>query len=113
MDFVKTNPGINYIIVTNTIRRPNFLVERSLRGSLGQKIKPKKVILIDQNAVPVELPADIESNPLFERQKAEFGSVSAARNSLKIPSGVDWIFFCDDDGYPDAGYSDALLYLIY
>jgi hypothetical protein len=113
MDSLKTKPDLDYIIVTNTIKRPLSLVERSLRGSLGQKIKPRKVILIDQNPIPVELPEDILSNPLFERQKAECGSVSAARNSLKIPPDVKWIFFCDDDGYPNPGYSDTLLYLIY
>ena len=113
MDSLKTNPDINYIIVTNTIKRPLFLVERSLRGSLGQKIRPQKVILIDQNTPPIALPVDITSNPLFERQTAEFKSVSAARNSLIIPPNTDWIFFCDDDGFPDPGYSETLLYLIY
>ena len=113
MDSLKTKPVLNYIIVTNTIKRPPFLVERSLRASLNQKIKPGKVILIDQNTNPCELSEDILTNPLFERQKVQFTSVSAARNSLKIPLGIDWIFFCDDDGFPDPGYSDALLYLIY
>jgi len=113
MDSLKTIPYINYVIVTNTINRPLSLVERSIRGSLDQKIKPKKVILIDQNPIPVKLSEEITSNPLFERQKVQFRSVSAARNSLKIPHGVDWIFFCDDDGYPDSSYSETLLYLIY
>jgi len=114
MDSLKTKPDLNYIIVTNTINRPLFLVERSLRASLNQKIKPEKVILIDQNfSSPIELPRDILSNPLFERQKVHFSSVSAARNALKVPPDIEWIFFCDDDGYPDLGYSEALLYLIY
>jgi hypothetical protein len=108
MESAKINPVLNYIIVTNTINRPLFLVERSIRASLNQKIKPKKVILIDQNTPPIQLPGNIADNPLLQIQDVKFSSVSAARNSLVIPDETDWIFFCDDDGYPEENYSEIL-----
>ena len=99
---------LNYIIVTNTYHRPTNLVERCVRASLNQKIKPQKVILIDQNEVPIKLSEDISSNPLFEIQTTNTRSVSSARNSLKIPEGIEWIVFCDDDGYLCPGYTEKL-----
>lgn len=103
---------MNYIIVTNTYKRPAELVERSIRASLGQRIPPVKVILIDQNEDPVNLPSEIIQNPIFERQKVEKKSVSAARNLLKIPENTHWIFFCDDDGYPCYDYSEKFFKII-
>ena len=103
-----TNNSLAYIIVTNTINRPVELVFRSLNASLNQKIKPKKVILLDQNKAALNLPDEIAKNPLFEKQNTSLNSVSAARNSLVIPDGTDWIFFCDDDGYPHPDYSEIL-----
>lgn len=100
--------SLNYIIVTNTIKRPVGLVERSLRASLNQRIKPAKVILLDQNNPPLNLPGDITGSPLFERQAANFSAVSQARNSLVIPGNTEWIVFCDDDGYPHPDYSEIL-----
>jgi GT2 family glycosyltransferase len=99
---------MNYIIATNTYRRPIELVVRSLRASLNQKLAPAKVILIDQNEQPVPLPPDINNHILFERQHANTTAVSKARNSLIIPHYVEWIFFCDDDGYPAENYSEIL-----
>jgi GT2 family glycosyltransferase len=99
---------IKYIIVTNTYKRTSYLVERSLRASLAQKISPLKVILIDQNDAPLPLAEEIINNPLFERQKVNKQSVSAARNALIIPGGAEWIFFCDDDGYPSGNYSEIM-----
>jgi len=103
---------MKYIVVTNTFVRHVYLVERSLRASLNQKIPPLQVILIDQNKFPIELPKDITENSLFQVQKVDYTSVSAARNSLKIPSETDWIFFCDDDGYPCEDYSERLQKII-
>ncbi len=103
---------MKYIIVTNTIFRSSELVAKSLLASLNQKIKPQKVILIDQNENELKLPEEILNDPDFERQKVNKKSVSAARNQLKIPNDVDWIFFCDDDGYPDENYSEILLKLM-
>lgn len=101
-----------YISVVNTINRNLFLVERCLNALLNQKVKPKKVILIDQNDFKLDLSDKILSNPLFELQKVNYKSVSSARNSIKIPEDVDYIFFCDDDGYPCQNYSDILQMLI-
>ena len=103
---------LNYIIVTNTYHRPTNLVERCVRASLNQKIKPQKVILIDQNEVPIKLSEDISSNPLFEIQTTNTRSVSSARNSLKIPEGIEWIVFCDDDGYLCPAYTEKLNQII-
>jgi len=103
---------MNYIIVTNTYKRSTDLVGRSLTASLNQKVKPLKVILIDQNEEPLKLSKEIESNSIFERQQTKFNSVSAARNSLNIPNNTDWIFFCDDDGFPCENYSEILNQLI-
>lgn len=103
---------MNYISVTNTINRDPFLVERCLQALLSQKISPIKVILIDQNERELELSKLIMDNPIFRRSKVNFKSVSAARNSVVIPDGADWIFFCDDDGYACEDYSEILNDLI-
>jgi GT2 family glycosyltransferase len=103
---------MKYLIVTNTINRTVDLVVRSIRNSLKQKNKPQKVILIDQNSPPLNLPDDVASNPILEIQKVDFKSVSAARNSLRTPPDTEWIFFCDDDGYPCENYSQILSELI-
>jgi GT2 family glycosyltransferase len=100
---------MNYIIVTNTCDRPVELVVRSIRASLSQKIKPQNVYLIDQNKPELVLPNDIISNKLFIRINTNKKSVSAARNSLPIPDNIDWIFFCDDDGYPCEDYSEKMM----
>ena len=103
---------MNYIAVVNTINRPQHLVERCLNALLIQKISPIKVVLIDQNENELELSKRITDNPLFTRSKVNYKSVSAARNSVVIPEGVDWIFFCDDDGYACDNYSETLQNLI-
>lgn len=104
--------SLKYIIVTNTYKRSNELVEKSLRASLNQNVSPIKVILLDQNDFPLKLYSDITDHPLFERQKVEKKSVSAARNLLKVPELTEWIFFCDDDGYPSDDYSEKLFEII-
>ncbi len=104
--------SISFAVVINTYKRDVGLVVKCLRKSLEQKIKPHKVILIDQNKIELKLPEDIKSNPLFERQKTSAKSISAARNQLIIPEGADWIFFCDDDGYPEVNYSEELFKII-
>ena len=103
---------MNYIIVTNSIDRTSELVSRSLNASLNQKLPPLKVILIDQREIPLSLPEDITGHSLFERQLVKQKSVSSARNSLRIPGEADWIFFCDDDGFPCNDYSEKLQKII-
>lgn len=103
---------MKYIAVVNTINRPKYLVERCLNALLAQKISPIKVILIDQNENELELPKRITDNPTFTRSKVNHKSVSAARNSVIVPEGADWIFFCDDDGYAGDNYSELLNKLI-
>ena len=103
---------MKYIAVVNTINRPQHLVERCLNALLAQKISPIKVILVDQNEKVLELSKQITDNPIFTRSKVNYKSVSAARNSVVIPEGADWIFFCDDDGYACEDYSEILNDLI-
>lgn len=103
---------MQYVIITNTINRPAALVERSLRASLDQKVRPVKVILVDQNDTPLALPEGITFNEIFQRSTVKHRSVSAARNSVVIPDEAEWIFFCDDDGYPDKKYSSLLQNII-
>jgi GT2 family glycosyltransferase len=103
---------MNYIAVVNTINRDKNIVERSLKSLLDQKIKPKKIILIDQNDEELVLDDSIVSNPIFIRQKVKLKSVSSARNSVQIPDNIEWIFFCDDDGYAKENYSETLYDLI-
>lgn len=103
---------MNYIAVVNTYNRPQNLVGRCLNALLEQKISPIKVILIDQNEKELELSKRITDNPIFTRRKVNYKSVSAARNSVVIPEGADWIFFCDDDGYACDDYSETLQNLI-
>jgi len=98
----------NYIIVVNTYKRPLELVLRNLRASLNQKIPPQKIILIDQNNEVLNLPEEILTNHLIVRTKTNKKSVSAARNTLVIPENIEWIFFCDDDGFPCEDYSEKL-----
>lgn len=99
---------LNYIIVVNTYNRPLEFVLRNLRASLNQKISPQKIILIDQNLEGLNLPEDVLNNRLIIRTRTNKKSVSAARNALVIPENTEWIFFCDDDGFPCDDYSEKL-----
>lgn len=103
---------MKYMIVVNTINRSVDLVERCLESCLSQKIKPISVVLIDQNENLLRLKNEIAENPIFIHTKTKAKAVSAARNSLIVPSGAEWIFFCDDDGYPSPGYSEELQKII-
>lgn len=83
-----------------------------MRASLNQKISPQKIILIDQNSNELDLPEDILRNPLVQKTKTNHKSVSAARNTVKIPEDIEWLFFCDDDGFPCDDYSEKLKKII-
>ena len=94
-------------IITNTIRRPLDLVEKSLNSSLSQG-DAISVILVDQNEEPLKLSKTITENPSFSRQGVRSGSVSSARNQAIIPQECKWIIFCDDDGFLEEGYLTKL-----
>jgi len=100
--------ALQYIIVVNTYKRSVELVQRCLQASLDQKIPPQRIFLINQNAGELNLPDDILNNPLLLKSKTNKRSVSAARNTLVIPENTEWIFFCDDDGFPCEDYSEKL-----
>lgn len=97
-----------YIVVVNTYERPVELVQRCLNAAIDQKILPQKIILIDQNPDELALRKEILVNPLLLKTKTNKKSVSAARNTIVIPEETEWIFFCDDDGYPCNDYSEKL-----
>ncbi len=103
---------MKYIVVINTFNRKTEIVERALLSALKQKFTPQKVILIDQNLVELILKEEITNNLLFCRQKTNHKAVSSARNSLVIPEAIDWIVFCDDDGYLNDDYSVTLKNII-
>lgn len=103
---------MHYSIAINTYSRPPYLVERCLRASLNQKIPPEKIILIDQNVEALNLPEDLSANSSIIRTRTTKKAVSAARNTLVIPEGTEWIFFCDDDGFPCDDYSEKLKKII-
>lgn len=84
------------------------LVERSLRASLGQDSSAKYVYFIDQNDTKLKLDQTIENDKRFHHFHVVTNCVSTARNSVVIPDDVDWVFFCDDDGYPMDGYLSKL-----
>lgn len=99
---------MNYIIAVNTYNRKADLVLRCLTSCLKQEISPAKIILVDQNETALVLPDEIKSNPLIEVTRVNKKSISEARNSITVPAGTDYIFFCDDDGFPDHNYSKVL-----
>lgn len=70
-------------------------------------------MLIDQNSEELKLPEDISANFLLVRNRTDFKAVSAARNTIVIPESTEWIFFCDDDGYPCEDYSAKLENIIH
>jgi GT2 family glycosyltransferase len=98
-------------IITNTIRRPLELVEKSVRSSLAQD-PSVEVILVDQNEIPLDFPSDISSNPRFRHQHEVVPAVSMARNRANYGKESDWLIFCDDDGYLEQGYLQKLTTLI-
>ncbi|HQF41475.1 MAG TPA: glycosyltransferase family A protein [Ignavibacteriaceae bacterium] len=99
---------MNYIAVVNTFNRDKMLVERCLNALISQKVKPQRIFLIDQNITGLILPYEIIFNPLIEVTRVNTKSISEARNSIKVPVGTNYIFFCDDDGFPDENYSIVL-----
>lgn len=100
---------MNYCIAINTFNRKVDLVLRCLTSCLTQEVSPTKIILIDQNETALVLPNEIKSNPLIEVTRVNTKSISEARNSITIPPETDYIFFCDDDGFPDNSYSKILM----
>jgi len=104
--------NLNYIIVVNTFNRQTELVARCLRAALNQKIPPKKILLIDQNSEQIVLPEEVTDKSLLSIAKTNKKAVSAARNTIVVPENTDWIFFCDDDGFPCEDYSEKLQKII-
>jgi len=100
--------SLKYIIVVNSYNRPTELVTKCLEASINQQYLPQKIFLIDQNKEPIKLPESLSHNPLLTINKTNKKAVSAARNTITIPENNDWIFFCDDDGYPCKDYSEKL-----
>lgn len=100
--------AISYQIITNSYKRSLLLVERSLAHSFKQSPPPCKVLFLDQNTDKMQVP----SHPLLDHQQINSTCVSEARNKAVIPDNVEWIIFCDDDGYLEEGYAQKLQELI-
>jgi GT2 family glycosyltransferase len=98
-------------IITNTIRRPIELVEKSIHASLGQN-ESVPVILIDQNSELLRFSDEIKSNSRLNHVHCQVPSVSMARNQAQYSADTEWLIFCDDDGYLQSGYIDQLELLI-
>ena len=103
-------PG-DFVIVTNSYQRDISLVERSLGRSLGQNPPPQRVIFIDQNKNKLQFKREIAENPLLHHLHVCTTGVSAARNSFDISKNIEWMIFCDDDGYLMEGYTKKFLEL--
>ena len=102
----------NFVVVTNSYKRDISLVERSLGHSLAQNPPPRKVVFVDQNEQRLRLKRKVAEHPLLRHIHVHTTAVSAARNSLDISSDIDWILFCDDDGYLMEGYTKKFLEVV-
>ena len=108
---VSASPG-DFVIVTNSYQGDISLVERNLRHSLSQKPPPWKVIFIDQNEKKLKLSPEISDHLLLDHVHVRQRSVSAARNLLNVSSDIEWIIFCDDDGYLMEGYTEKFVEMV-
>jgi hypothetical protein len=91
-------------VVTNSYKRSSELVTRSLSQSLSQSPPVQQLIFVDQNPVPLQLPDDVTLDSRLTRVQTTESCVSSARNLIPIADDVDWLIFCDDDGYLENGY---------
>src|SRR5690606_2291590 len=103
--------NMKFAIITNSFGRDVALVERSLKHSLSQVPAADVVIFIDQNREKLRFVEEIENHPKLRHLHICVNAVSAARNSFEIPD-VDWMIFCDDDGYLADGYTKKFLIFI-
>ena len=102
-----------FAVVVNTYGGGrSHLVDRCLKAALAQSPAPSEVLLIDQNPDPIELSPEVESAPNFRRLRIGDKGMSVARNSLRVADDVEWLIFCDDDGYFGEGYTGALLEIL-
>ena len=97
-----------FTIITNTIRRPLDLVMKSVSASLAQDAGVP-LVLIDQNKDQLIFSKEIESNSKLKHMHVVVPAVSMARNRAEYTADVDWLIFCDDDGYLETGYFQKLL----
>jgi GT2 family glycosyltransferase len=107
---IKAMKPLRFAIITNTIRRDRELVEKSLRASLSQA-GVDQVILVDQNASTLKISDDLLSQARLQVLPILVPAVSQARNRAVYPA-VDWLIFCDDDGYMAHDYVEKLKALL-
>jgi len=98
-------------IITNTIRRPLDLVVKSVISSLSQD-PSVDLVLVDQNETPLVFPATIGGNRKLSHFSVKVPAVSMARNRAVYAADIDWLIFCDDDGYLEGAYFQKFLALI-
>ena len=102
--------SVRIAVITNSIRRSLELVEKGLRASVAQA-GIEAVIFVDQNETPLDLPEDLRRSTKLKIIHAVVPGVSQARNLAVYPN-VDWLVFCDDDGYMAPDYAMNLEKLI-
>ncbi len=96
------------VIITNSFNRNIKLVERSLIHSLKLANQIEKLYFIDQNEKPLELSKEITENSKIKIIHRNVTCVSKARNLVELNDNIDWVIFCDDDGYIDSNYINVL-----
>lgn len=101
--------SFDYMGVLNSIRRSPEIVFRGLRSFFKQNPPPRKVFFVDQNAVKMELPEDLARDPRLVHHHGPVPSVGLARNMVPQDPGVEWLVFCDDDGFLADDYVEKLV----
>lgn len=100
-----------FTVITNSIRRPLDLVEKSLRTSLAQP-QITQVTFVDQNDIPLQLASSIVNDPKLNLLRISTAGVSSARNAATYLAHTEWLIFCDDDGYLADDYMTNLQQVI-
>jgi GT2 family glycosyltransferase len=101
-----------YMGVLNSLRREPDIVFRGLRSFFRQNPQPVKVFFIDQNELKLELPEDLQNDPRLIHHHQPVPSVGLARNLVSSDPGVDWLVFCDDDGFLADDYVSNLVQIL-
>ncbi|MCY4523491.1 MAG: glycosyltransferase [Halobacteriovoraceae bacterium] len=100
---------LRYLVITSTNNQETKLVERNLRNSLAMLPSPQSVVLLDQSSYPLNLHVKYKKNSVLQHKIVDVLSVSSFVNSLEIAEDIEWIIFCDDDGYLQKDYARRLI----
>lgn len=101
--------AFTYMGVLNSIRRSPEVVFRGLRSFFKQRPAPQKVFFVDQNPTKMELPDDLVHDARLIHHHQPVPSVGLARNLVPEVPGIEWLVFCDDDGFLADDYVEKLV----